>query len=371
VSIFDRILGKNSLTTLNTSTGAGNVADDGLSHQMPSNLVESAFGEVNVRRTSAELQVQFTILMEPQGKEAEGWQTGVALDASASMKGGYGCMVEGFVPPNVEKEYEKRGWVDVREKDGRRVRSFQKPAYDDAIQKGYLKRTPNIVEPIAREFIAYLADNLDADGGTTVIYWACDDGAGYEVLGDFTAAQCGALDVKGPNTVSFGAGTKLLPAVKYFVERFRDAKRGMYIFITDGRLDDLDSVKQYTISLATEIASGRRNSVKCVLIGVGDEIDERQMEELDDLETGVEVDVWDHKIAREMRALVEIFAEVVDENQIIAPTGTIYDSDGKILKTYSDGVPAKITVSMPPTAQWFELEVTGQRIRQTVVLPNK
>jgi len=36
------------------------------------------------------------------------------------------------------------------------------------------------------------------------------------------------------------------------------------------------------------------------------------MVELDDLDSGVDVDLWDHKLAAEMRVLQEIFAEVVE-----------------------------------------------------------
>lgn len=334
-----------------------------------SKMTAKEFGKINVRNTGKEYQIQLTILMEPQGKEAEGWRTGVALDASASMKGWFGRMLQGKVPPDVIKEYEKKGWVQNRIEDGRKVRSFQKDAYDDAIVRNILTFTSNIVEPLARDFIAYLADELDADGGATVIYWACGDGTAIEVMGDFTGTQCRVLDIKGPQTVSFGVGTTLTPAIKYFVDRFVDAGRGMYVFITDGKLDDLENVKNFTTQLAKEIANNSRNPVKCVLIGVGNEIDEHQMEELDDLDTGTDVDIWDHKIANDMRALIEIFAEVVTENQFVASTGIIFDSTGNIIKKYSDGLPAKIAFSMPSTSQWFELEVQGQKIRQTITQP--
>lgn len=143
----------------------------------------------------------------------------------------------------------------------------------------------------------------------------------------------------------------------------------MYIFITDGRIYDLDKVKKYTTQLAKDISSSKRNPVKCVLIGVGDAIDERQLQELDDFDTGTDVDIWDYKIASEMASLVRIFAEVVDENQIVAPIGTIYDSTGNVIKKYTDGLPAKISISMPHTCEWFELEAYGQRIRQTIIFP--
>lgn len=340
---------------------------DGHTHQLPSSLVAREFGEVNVRRRGSTLEVTFTVMMEPQGDLAEGWQTGVALDASASMKNSFGRGLRGSVPDDVVRQYLRKGWVEELDLDGRRVMSYQPEAYEDAVAKGYLVFTPNLVEPLARDFISYLAGNLDEDGGTTVVYWACDDGSAYEVVGDYTAEQVKRLNFPGPQKSDFGTGTRLLPAVRYFVDRFRDAKRGMYLFLTDGKLDDLAAVKRYTTDLCQQIASGRRNAVKCVLIGVGEEVEESQMEELDDLDTGTDVDVWDHKIAKEMRAVVEIFAEVVDENQILAPEACVYDAGGVVVKMFNDGMPAKVTFTMPASSKYFELEVNGERVRQRVV----
>jgi len=340
---------------------------DGVSHQLPSSIVAREFGEVNVRRRGTQVEVNFTVLMEPDGDLAEGWQTGVALDASASMKGWFGRGLRGHVPPQAAADYRRRGWLQEVNLDGRHVQSFLPEAYEDAIRKGFLTRTANIIEPLARQFISYLADNLDEDGGTTVIYWACDEGAGYEVAGDFTGQQVRTLTFDGPQKREFGTGTRLLPAMRYFVDRFRSARRGMYLFLTDGRLDDLAAVKGYTTQLCQEIAAGKRNMVKCVLIGVGEQIDERQMEELDDLDSGTDVDIWDHKIAAEMRGVVEIFAEVVDENQIVAPTARILDSTGKLVRSFADGLPAKVSFTMPASSPWFELEVGGERVRQSVV----
>ncbi|MBX9580179.1 MAG: hypothetical protein K2X87_07700 [Gemmataceae bacterium] len=334
------------------------------SRQLPSTIVAPEFGEVNVRDTPAGREVVFTVLMEPQGVEAEGWQTGVALDASASMKNWYGRVLTGKVPKDVVAEYERNGWVAGRVEDGRRVNVFRPEAYKDAVARGHLRFTDNVVQGPAREFTAYLAGGLDADGGTTVIYWACGDGSATEVLGDFTADQCKTLAIAGPVAQPFGTGTRLLPAVRYFCDRFRDAARGMYLFLTDGKLDDLADVKAFTAGLCRDIAAGRRNPVKCVLIGVGSDVDEGQMEELDDLESGTGVDVWDHKIHKEMRGLTEIFAEVVGENTVVAPTGVLYDAAGGVARRFADGVPARITATLPAGSPYFELEVGGQRVRQ-------
>lgn len=336
---------------------------------IPSHLTSREFGKVNIRQDGDAYEIQFTILMAPQGKDAEGWQTGVALDASISMKSSFGQRLVGKLPPDVEESYRKRGWLRKEVKDGKPVVLFRQEAYADAQRLGHFRKSPNIVQPLARDFVGYLADELDADGGTTLIYWACGDGSQYEVVGDFTRAQIDDVKIEGPSSCTFGAGTSLLPAMRYFVERFDNAHRGMYLFVTDGRLDDLNALKQYSVDLAQKIARGERNPIKCVLIGVGPGIDEGQMNELDDLDTDVEIDIWDYKLAREMRDILEIFAEVVDEHKIIAPHGVLYDSSGSVVKKYTDGLPARVELRVPRSTEWFELEVAGQRIRQPIVLP--
>ncbi len=164
---------------------------------------------------------------------------------------------------------------------------------------------------------------------------------------------------------NFGTGTQLLPAVKHFVERFQDAPWGFYVFITDGELHDLDEVKRYSIQLAREITARRRNPLKFVLIGVGPNVNEEQMEELDDLDTGTSIDLWDHKLAAEMRVLQEIFAEVVDKNARIADHGRILDPQGNVVKDYSDtGMSAFLEFEMLAGAEYFTLEVNGNKIHQ-------
>ena len=343
--------------------------DESKSHQLPSDVVCKEFGEVDVRKTSSATEVFFTILMEPQGAEAEGWQTGIALDGSGSMEAAYGRGLKpgsrGDVPQSLLLEYAQKGWLKIFNHQGQNIPVFEYEARKDMVSKGYFSWTENEVEPLGRKMTEYLASSLDEDGGTTVIYWACgENGREIEVLGDLTSEDCPHAAFGGPR--HFGAGTHLAPAVRYFVDRFEDAKRGMYVFITDGQLHDLEEVKKLTTDLARKIQGGKRNPVKCVLIGVGEAIDEKQMEELDDLETGTEVDIWDHKIAKEMRALMEIFAEVVSENTIVAPTATIYDERGQEVAKFADGLPAKVKFKMPPSSNAFELEVAGRRIRQTL-----
>jgi hypothetical protein len=292
--------------------------------------VVEPFGEVNVHSASGgKVRVVATILMEPH---KEGAQTGIALDGSGSMAKLYG----------------------VEEGGGGFLASLF----------GTKKQAHNEVTPVAQKICSYLARKIDADGGTTCIYWAVGpSGSQIEEVGDLRADEA-ERHVFGPPK-NFGTGTQLLPAVKYFMERFRSAPWGFYVFVTDGELHDLDDVKRYSVQLARDIAARRRNPVKFVLIGVGANVNEEQMEELDDLETGTPIDLWDHKLAAEMRVLQEIFAEVVDKNARIADNGKILDASGHVIKDYSDtGMSGYLEFEMPASAEYFTLEVNGNKIHQ-------
>jgi hypothetical protein len=292
--------------------------------------VVEPFGEVNVHPApGGKVKVVATILMEPH---KEGAQTGVALDGSASMARLYGV------------GQEEGGFLA-------NLFGLSKPRHND-------------VTPVAQKVCAYLARKIDADGGTTCIYWATGPGGGrIEVVGDLTADQAEA-HVFGPPK-NFGTGTQLLPAVRYFVERFKEAPWGFYVFITDGELHDLEEVKEYSTRLAREVNAKRRRPLKFVLIGVGPDVNEEQMEELDDLDTGTPVDLWDHKLAAEMRVLQEIFAEVVDKNARISDSGRVLDPHGKVLKDYSDtGMTGYLEFEAPAGSEFFTLEVNGNRIHQ-------
>ena len=291
--------------------------------------VVEPFGEVNVHPAAAgKTRVTATILMEPH---KEGAQTGIALDGSGSMAKLYG----------------------VGEEPGFLASLF-----------GAKNEAHNDVTPVAQKVCAYLARKIDADGGTTCIYWAVGPGGGHiQVVGDLTADQA-ERHVFGPPQ-DFGTGTQLLPAVQYFVDRFKDAPWGFYVFITDGELHDLEAVKDYSTRLARAVTAKQRNPLKFVLIGVGPSINEGQLEELDDLDTGTEVDLWDHKIASEMRVLQEIFAEVVEKNARVSDHGRILDPKGQTVKDYSDtGLPAFLEFEMPAGADYFTLDVNGSKIHQ-------
>ncbi len=217
----------------------------------------------------------------------------------------------------------------------------------------------------------YLAKK-SADGKVVVIYWATGPGGkDIQFLGDLTADEAKKFEFAPPQV--YGTGTQLLPALQYFTDGQQrkdlyDAPWGMYVFITDGAIEDIDAVKQYCTQLAKDVDTGRRSDLKLVIIGLGNQVDEDQLDELDDLETGTDVDLWDSKLASEMKDLSEIFAEVVDEGSILVPgDGIVKDDTDNVVVDFRDtGLPAVLEFTLHPGAKSFTLEVGGKATTQAL-----
>ena len=210
----------------------------------------------------------------------------------------------------------------------------------------------------------------DWDGFVSLIYWATGVGDdGIQSLGEF--AQEFAFT---PPAV-YGRKTVLLPALRYFTDgRQRPdlyyARWGIFAFLTDGAIEDLGAVKVYSTELATELSRGSRlGNIKLLLIGLGDRVDESQFDQLDDLETGTGIDLWDTKLLAEMRDLdnpYELFAEIIDPDIVLVPgDGIVSDSVGNVVADFREhGLTELLEFALPFGEPAFNLEVAGHRIRQ-------
>ena len=341
--------------------------------QIENLLVNKAFGEVNVALKDGKLQVTATALLRP-GQGAEGWQTGVAIDCSSSMMRAFGGPTYSFARPFTESEresYLRRGLIDIRVQDGQELCYMLQGSQEEMLRDGIMtvEQRPNEVEDICRKAIPLLAEHLDADGGTTVIYWALGSkGDGIRTVADFTKDTAKTATYTRPEDM--GNGTVLMPAINYFLNTFADADAGFYVFITDGHIDDFEEVKRFTCNLSHAIHNKQAKPVHMVLIGVGPDVDESQLAELDDLPDShdLPVDIWDHKVAAEMRSILDIFSELVDENRILAPSGKIVDDQGNTAHEYLTGVPALMRFSLPATAKGFSIVLSnGATIEQRII----
>jgi len=302
--------------------------------QLPEDKVVEPFGEVNIFPGKAGMnRVRATILMAPSVENAS---VALATDASRSM-------LDNFGGAGLSAIFKKE----------------------------------NQVELVARAMAEYLA-NFSGDGQVSLSYWAVGT-AGSQVLdlGRVNAASSATKTFQPPPNM--GTGTMLLPAIKHYAEgAFRSSKWAMVVFITDGVVDDLEAVKKYTFDLAHEMAAGKRGFLKLVLIGIGADCDESQMEQLDDLldDSGIkdlagnDIDIWDHSMAANMKSLAAIFKEVVSRNTIVAPSASITDDRGSPVRSdqpFTDGLPAIFEFEMPTGSASFTLMLPdGQKFVQPV-----
>jgi hypothetical protein len=227
----------------------------------------------------------------------------------------------------------------------------------------------NLVEPQAQWMLEYLASK-DRNGKLRVGYWACgSQGRRVEVVGELTGTEAKATKFPGPNEP--GNATCLLPAIKDYTGYLREqtklgARRGCAVFITDGHIHDADAVKNYAAEVAKNIARGQFPRTNFVLVGVGPDVNEEQMEEICHQEYPGVGHLWCHRIAEEITELAELVAVLVDETMTVAAGGTIYDDKGNALKVYEGRLPAVLEFDVPEGTESFTLEVNGQRFTQPI-----
>ena len=226
---------------------------------------------------------------------------------------------------------------------------------------------PNEVEPQVQWMLEYLATK-DRNGKLRVAYWACGrSGKGVQVVGELEGKDARRYKFPGPGEL--GGQTVLTPALEDYVAYLKQqvphgARRGCAVIVTDGELHDADDVKSFTNRLAREILAGKCPRTNFVLVGVGDQVNEEQLEDIAHGEYGGLHHVWCHRHAKEIRNVAEIVAGLVDETMTVAAGGTIYDDRGKVIKTYEGRLPAVLEFEIHEQAKSFTLEVNGQRYTQ-------
>lgn len=284
-------------------------------------------------------RVRATLLHDPT---VEGLEVGLYLDGSGSMRAEYAYNTE---------QPRRTFWQWL----------LQEP------QPAPIAPATNQVEPQARWMLQYLASK-DRNGILRVAYWACEaSGKGVELIGDLPGTDVERYAFPGPSLQ--GRATYLKPAIEDFVAYLRTqvsngARRGLAVFITDGALHDTDEVIAVTEEIAQMITRGQLPRVSFVLVGVGDAIDEAQLERISHAEHPKLGHLWCHRTAKEIKNLAELVAVLVDETMTVAAGGTIYDDSGRIVKAYEGRLPAVLEFQVPEGCRSFTLEVSGQRFTQ-------
>jgi hypothetical protein len=227
----------------------------------------------------------------------------------------------------------------------------------------------NQVDREVRWMLQYLATK-DRNGKLRVAYWACGEhGTQVEAIGELQGASVDEYSFPGPK--SPGHHTMLAPAIHDFLaylkrQEAKGAKRGCAVIITDGQVHDSIAVKKLSEKITKDMAAKAILPVSFVLVGVGDGIDEEQLEDICHEEYPGIGHMWCHRIAKEIKQVAELVAVLVDETMTVAAGGTIYDDKGKVLKEYEGRLPAVLEFKVPEGCKHFTLEVSGQRFTQPI-----
>ena len=236
---------------------------------------------------------------------------------------------------------------------------------------------PNYVQAVARKLGTTLT-GVSKSGKVSMLYWALKAGDGIEEIGEFDEAGCKAASITGPKKpTDWGKGTHLLPPIKYIVETVvPGADWTMGVIITDGIIEDEEACMKYCEKIGKEMASGKRGaeSLKLVLIGVGEEVDEGQLERLDDMFEGTDleddVDIWSHGVAASMQDESDIvgvlFGELMTEDLIVQPSGSVLDDQGNEIASWADGLPGKFNFILPKGVTSFTVHWPGGEVTQDI-----
>lgn len=184
-----------------------------------------------------------------------------------------------------------------------------------------IRRKQNKVHPVAQELAAFLAKN--SSNRCAIAYWACgDDGSDIEPVGIMGTSDIQNYEFSGAG--NWGGGTKLTPIVQYFWEQvFADTdKVGMAVILTDGSWDDDDNDRLFALTevMCQEVASGQRQLMKCVILGLKTDDNKGELERIDarfnaidNYESAADIDVWYTNWVDELDDWIDLFIELVKD----------------------------------------------------------
>ena len=146
--------------------------------------------------------------------------------------------------------------------------------------------------------------------------------------------------------------------------RAKAGSSGPGSFTADGISEDEQDAVDYCMQFARRLVAEDRSSMfRLVLIGIGEEVDEEQLDRFEgmfeDTELAGNVDLWSCGTAASMRdgadILAPFFGELDAENTFVADSGAVLDGDGNEIAPYPDGLPAKLQFILPAAQTAFTI----------------
>ncbi len=239
---------------------------------------------------------------------------------------------------------------------------------------GFFGGEPNYVEAVAQK-IGSILTSVSRSGKVKGLYWAVTpEGNGIEEIGLLNSNEWLTQTIGGPSkSVGWGRGTKLLPVIKYGFENiFNGSKGTMGVIITDGIIEDENDCMSYCAQIGRSLENTGETPFKLVLIGIGEEVDQEQLERFDDMfeGTGIDYDLWSHGMVASMKdeedILNVLYGELITKDTIVAPSGRLETVSGKLITSWSDGMPGKFEFTLPKGETGFVIKSGNQSVVQDV-----
>lgn len=291
-------------------------------------------------------KVRVTLLHDPT---VEGLDTAIYMDGSGSM----------------EDEYARNAPAAPSEPG--MVTKLWSWLTNQPMKVAAAEPNVNVVDPQIRRMLQYLATK-DRNARLRVAYWACGVNDSVEIVGELSAEDLDKLEFKGPAQMG---STYLMPALQDFVgymreQRAQGAQRGCAIIVTDGEIFDAGQVKAYSQKIGQEIVAGTLPPLNFVFVGVGNAVNEEQMEDICHADYAGLEHMWCHRVAAEMDEIAQLVAVLVDETMSISSSGRLLDHQGNVLKVYEGRIPAVLEFTVPEGCHRFALEINGERYEQEI-----
>lgn len=252
----------------------------------------------------------------------------VQLGLPIKMEGSVNCAFAQDGSGSMEKHYKHSGWTH---------------------------NGPSDVEKFLHKAAAFVAEQ-DTDKGVQVYTWATGDGTKVVNLGNHPQDELEKLVIKtnaddnaGSDAIQLGKGTYLAPALKQIVKETvldSGAGYGLIVATTDGRLNDMPAVKQWATQMAKQIEAKQHPPFKIVLVGF-DDADPAEMEELDNLDTGTSIDIFNALAVADLDGAMEkLNSETLTSDFVVADGGYLESNGNKW--DFEKGVPQRIDMKVAP-----------------------
>lgn len=233
---------------------------------------------------------------------------------------------------------------------------------------------PNHVQTVARKLGGMLTE-VTRSGKVSGIYWAMgNQGNVIEEIGEHDNNGWTEAVIRGPKK-NWGRGTKLLPALQYAVDIVAvESDWTMAVILTDGIIEDEKQCMDYCFRIGQELADGKRKILKFVLIGVGEDVDEEQLNRFDNMFEGTnledKVDLFAAGSTSSMQndedILATLYGELINEESTVASSGVIYDLSGNQIAKFTDGLPGKFIFNLPKGQIGFKIKIGTHEIVQDI-----